>query len=202
MRNRTKAVKEAFGPICGLPCWRVCYDPGLNLCMSFGNPNLNVEEPPADAGRRIVAVSGEWWLWLNARWKFSMNGERVATSSSSLRKRLLAVRDLDGQKLVEARVRGKTGSTKLTFDLGGVLEVRRSSPKDTSALWLLYEPDGSVLAVRGDGTFSHESPPAGAADPPASGSPSPLVRRPLQALVRRNRSNLCVPLRHSPRSGR
>jgi len=166
---KTKAFKEAFQRVYGLPCWRVRYEPGLNLSMSFGNPSLNIAEPSPcssestapnrPAGRRIVTVSGEWWLWLNSRWKFSMNGERVATSSSSLKKRLLAVRDLDGQKLVEASVRRKTGSTRLTFDLGGVLEMRRRSPKDHDNLWLLYEPDGSVLTVRGDGTLSHDGPP-------------------------------------------
>ena len=181
MKMKTKVFKEAFGRVVGLPCWRVRYEPGLNLCMNFGNPDLSIAEPtPCSsesaaanrlAGRRIVTVSGEWWLWLNARWKFSMNGERVATSSSSLKKRLLAIRDLDGQKLVEARLRGKTGSTKLTFDLGGVLEVRRGSPEDHGNLWMLYEPEGGVLTVRGDGTLSHETPPGGAADPPTCDAP-------------------------------
>ena len=192
MKMRMKTIKEAFGRVYGLPCWRVCYEPGLNLCMSFGDPSLSVREPPGspeseayepNASRRIVAVSGEWWLWLNARWKFSMDGKRVATSSSSLKKRLAAVRCLDGQKLVEARVRRGTGSTKLTFDLGGVLDMRRHGPDDGRKLWLLYEPDGGVLTVRGDGTCSHECPPSAdggatksghvAEQNPASTPPSP-----------------------------
>lgn len=174
---KTKVFKEAFQRMYGLPCWRVRYEPGLNLCMSFGNPSLNIAEPTPrssestaanrTAGRRIVTVSGEWWLWLNSRWKFSMDGERVATSSSSLKKRLLAIRDLDGQKLVEVRVRRKTGSTRFTFDLGGVLDVRRSSPTDHGNLWLLYEPDGCVLTVRGDGTCSRGPAPDEAAAPPS-----------------------------------
>jgi len=178
-------IEQTFQKLYGLPCWRVHYEPLLNLSLNFGAPNLWVREPlapepdpealPRPAARRIVIPRGEWWLWLNARWRFSMNGDRVATSSSSLKKRLLAVRDLDGQKLVEAFVRPRTGATRLAFDLGGVLEVWRLGRQEDRDLWLLYEPDGQVLSVRGDGTYEHG--PASDADKAPGVARRPVTRR-------------------------
>jgi hypothetical protein len=57
--------------------------------------------------------------------------------------------------LKEVEVNPRTGATRFDFDLGGRLEVRRMERNSEDDLWMLYEPNGYVLCVRGDGRYSH-----------------------------------------------
>ena len=105
---------------------------------------------------RLVTIKGAWWLWVYmAYWHISLRGAPAASTSSPLRRKKKAFARLDGQKLVAATVRPKTGATVLEFDLGGRLDIRRFERTSKEELWLLYQPKGYVLVVRGDGEYSY-----------------------------------------------
>jgi hypothetical protein len=159
-------IYKTFRKIYGKPCWGLEYDPQLNLSMSFGDPILRIQEPKQSKSknslvrdllsRRRVTVKGKWWLWIYcAYWKISLNGSRAATSSSSFLQISKSLAKLQGQVLNEVHVNPRTGATRFDFDLGGVLEVRRFERKSEDDLWMLYEPNGHVLTLRGDGRYSH-----------------------------------------------
>ena len=76
-----------------------------------------------------------------------------ASRSNSARRRALG--RLDGQRLIAVSVVHTTGLTRLIFDLGAVLEIRRVSAAEPDEMWLLYKPSGYVLAVRGRGEYDH-----------------------------------------------
>lgn len=61
---------------------------------------------------------------------------------------------LDGQRLTEVSIDSITGFTEFAFDLGAKLQVRRFTA-DESVIWTLYKPNGYVLGIRGDGTYTH-----------------------------------------------
>ncbi|MBK7585521.1 MAG: hypothetical protein IPI67_35715 [Myxococcales bacterium] len=50
----------------------------------------------------------------------------------------------------------RNAKTEFTFDLGARLSVRRFDAQSDGDLWTLYEPSGRVLAVRGDGHYTHQ----------------------------------------------
>jgi len=161
MNKITEIGKELRGQI----CWGITWDSQLNMSMSFGKPHLRIREPHATKSRsrhvqqlashRIVTVKGAWWLWIFcAYWKLTASESLMVTNSSSLRQKQRAMAHLDGQKLKTLRVNAATGATEFTFDLGATLHVRRYS-NDDSDIWTLYKPNGFVLGVRGDGTFTY-----------------------------------------------
>ena len=111
------------------------YERQLNLKLSFGQPSVHVIREPGKPfgergkkwqGRRIVAVRAEYWLWVYiARWKVILADGRSATMSSSGRTRNAVLKALQGEKVLRADVQSHTGATRLAFDLGGVLEIKR-----------------------------------------------------------------------------
>jgi hypothetical protein len=133
--------------------------------MNFGRPHLKIDEPKKVRAnrspivrelfsRRRVNVRGQWWLWIQAwRWKLSAFSES-ATPYSSRQRIENAMACLDGQKLTGFEVAERTGITRFTFDLGGVLECTNHETQELGEMWLLYRPNGTVLTVYNDGTFS------------------------------------------------
>jgi hypothetical protein len=85
----------------------------------------------------------------------SLRDATRVTTSSSLRRKNDALRWLDGQKLTQAVVAPRTGTTRLSFDLGATLRLW-GSVSDEREIYSLYKPCGFVLVVRTDGLFSHE----------------------------------------------
>ena len=155
---------KQFGPLLGLPCWGVNWEPQLNLSMNFGKPHLNIMEPrriETDSKRlrlmyahRKVTVRGDWWLWLFvSRWKLSISGLDDVTSSGSNIRIQKALRLLDGQCLQQVTVDPDDGHTIFEFDLGAVLNVRAMDRSRKSDIWTLYKPKERVLSVQGNGTF-------------------------------------------------
>jgi hypothetical protein len=160
-------ITESFKPVYGIPCWGVRWDPQLNVSLNFGSPSLKIREPYKTksrsnmikrlAARRQITIRGEWRLWVyGSYWKIFMKGEQFASSSSPIRKKEIAIGNLEGQKLTRVDVELRNGKTKFEFDLGGILEVRRFDAESDLELWLLYQPDGYVLSCTGDGKLSHE----------------------------------------------
>lgn len=162
-----KKIEEITRALRGQLCWGVTWDSQLNMSMSFGEPNLRIiREPHVSksnsprlrelAAYRMVKVSGKWWLWIFcAHWRLKVSDSLTATSRSSHRKKKIAMARLDGQRLADIRVNPMDGTTEFTFDLGATLRTRRFE-KDDSDIWTLYNPNGFVLGVRGDGTFTYE----------------------------------------------
>jgi len=166
-RNRDISIRDALKKPIGQLCWGVEWTRQLNLSMSFGSPILEVVREPykteskhpllrQQANCRQVTVRGRWWFWVYlAYWRIERSGKCLATYSSSLRAKSKAFLNLKGQKLVGIRVDPDCGTTRFDFDLDTVLEIRRMESDSKDDLWLLYEPDGYVLSVRGDGTLEH-----------------------------------------------
>ena len=164
-------------PLLGKPCWNVQWHRMTNLSMNFGQPSLDIHEPYAStaesalirerASYRTVSVHGAWFLWIYmAHWTLQLRDGRVTTGSSSQRSRRALLVRLDGQQLMGIAIQPKTGRTRLDFDLGATLDIRRYGPANDE-LWLLYLPDGRVLTVRGDGQASlvHGDHPATEEEP-------------------------------------
>lgn len=160
-------VAKTFEQLNSHPCWGLNYDSQLGLSINFGQPSLDIREPFQTnstsesarriAARRCVTVRGEWWLWFHyCYWRISSQNQRLATGSSSDKQIDRAIRHLDGQKLISAQVHPETGATYFEFDLGGVLECRRIERDSHDELWNLYKPNGYVLCVYGNGTFTHQ----------------------------------------------
>ena len=109
------------------------------------------------AGRRLVTVKGEWWLWVYmAYWKIVQDGGLAARNSSSLKAKQKVMGFLEGQYLKNVEINNDNGCTRFLFDQGGELEVRRFEKDSEDELWLLYKPSGYVLTVTGDGSVTHE----------------------------------------------
>lgn len=164
---KLRVIDRSFQPLYGHPCWGLRYDRNLNLSMNFGNPSLYVREPfqtdsKSEAVQRMAAcrhitIRGKWWLWIYCcYWRLTSDGLSLATGSSSIRRINRATAQLEGQKLVSAKVEPKTGATLFAFDLKCVLHCRRFERDSDAVLWMLYKPNGYVLSVHGSGAFSHQ----------------------------------------------
>ena len=169
--QRDPTLKRLRGQV----CWGVSWSRMLNLSMSFGAPGFKTFPALShtrsrraaigeNASRPLIVVRGRWWLWVYmAYWRILHSDTCLASSSSPLRRKLGAFAHLHGQKLIKIEVVSNTYKTRWEFDFGCVLEVRRMNPRARDELWLLYEPDESVLSLRGDGTLERE--PASGVDP-------------------------------------
>jgi hypothetical protein len=158
--------KNSFSKLRGKFCWGVRPGHGSFLSLEFGKPHLDFREPLPLAkspsakvtevlSRRRVVVRGEWHWWLyQCDWEVRSAGRVVGGSS---RKAAVgrAADFLDGQRLVRFSVGPRRAQCRFEFDLGAVLTTRPYDAK--SEQWMLFEPSGRVLVLRGDGscTRSH-----------------------------------------------
>lgn len=167
-------LDPSLKPLLGSMCWNVTYNL-VNLSMELGEPILQVIHEPvsnvrsSQAGeplpthlmhclpRRRVAVRGHWTLWIyHAHWRIVRSGVGLASGSSSMQAITPALLDLQGQRLIRARVNPGSGATRFEFDLDTVVEVRRKRRRSCDELWLLYGLDGYERSVRGNGAFSRD----------------------------------------------
>jgi hypothetical protein len=158
----SQEAEARIAPFLGLPCWGVNWFRTTGLSMNFGQPHLVTYEPRKTksnsvAVRRSLAYRkvfprGEWWFWVNTqRWKLAIPGELTVTHSSSERRISIAAEGLlDGQRLKSVAIHPRTGRTRIEFDLGAVLDIRRRSADDDFDLWSLYEPS-TFVSVDGRG---------------------------------------------------
>jgi hypothetical protein len=77
----------------------------------------------------------------------------LATNRSPLGRKYKALKDLEGQKLLDVHLNKDNVTTRFVFDLGAILEVR--GMQRASDVWLLYGPK-VVLTLEGNGTVSRE----------------------------------------------
>jgi hypothetical protein len=160
-------ISRTFQPLFGQPCWGLRHERMFNLSLNFGKPSLYIREPSNIKSkseavrqlhmRRLITVRGQWWLWIYCSyWRLSTKGKKFATGSSSQRKIEKVIKQLEGENLMSVEIESTTGATRFNFDLGGILECRRFERDTDDELWMLYKPNGYVLSVHGDGTFSHQ----------------------------------------------
>jgi hypothetical protein len=157
-------IERSFAKLRGKLCWGVKRGFGSFLTLEFGTPRLVVREPHASTravsrrvqklfARRLVSARGRWHLWIYCcEWRVSTNG--IVIGDSSTRRRIdRAARELNGQKLLDVIVNPRGARTCFVFDLGAKLETK---PFDRSSeQWLLYEPNGRVLAWRADRKYRY-----------------------------------------------
>jgi hypothetical protein len=163
-------AEEVFRHLYGQPCWNVKSGYGSFMTMEFGTPSLHIREPRAvsdsaspavakNAARRIVTLHGEWHLWIySCAWQVFTAGKRIGHSNlkgSSKQPIKRAADELDGQKLIHVSVNPRTANTVFEFDLGSRLETKPYN--ETSDQWILFEPNGNIFTLRGNGDCSHES---------------------------------------------
>lgn len=159
-----RQFQRSFSRLAGQTCWGVKRGHGSFLTLEFGLPHLRVREPRAVVGasapvarllsRRSVTVRGDWHLWLYCcAWAVFDKSHDLVGDTSSKQKIDRAARFLDGQRLVSATLTPRKLRTNLRFDLGARLVTE---PYDrVSEQWYLYEPEGKVLALRADRTWSY-----------------------------------------------
>jgi hypothetical protein len=157
--------ERTFAKLYGKPCWGVKQGHGSFLTIEFGKPHLEIREPivaragaskkvRAGLARRGAYVVGEWHLWIYCcAWEVLLNGGQLAHSESSNSRIMRAANFLNGQKLVRFSIAPRGTRCIFEFDLGGVLKTWPYSRTDEQ--WLLYEPNGKVLALRADKRYSH-----------------------------------------------
>jgi hypothetical protein len=141
--------------------------------MEFGEPTVTIGEPrampvpipgvePRSVAMRSTVVHGEWHLWIYCcEWRLAYGDLQLAHCESDDDTIDKALHVLNGQALTQVEVRSGDGQTRFHFDLGCVLSTKPAPPGSYSEepveQWMLYEPDGRVLTIRGDGHYSHES---------------------------------------------
>ena len=162
-------LARSLRDLTGEYCWGARWDRNTDLWLQFGPAHLWVQGewwdkrspggryPSSRRAYRLVTPRGAWtFAVLAARWRLMLpDVEPVSYSGPSRVVREWALKRLCGQSLTEASVDPSTGFTRLVFDLGAVLEIRRQSAPWDMEMWLLYRPRGFVLAVRGTGEYHH-----------------------------------------------
>ncbi|MCP3878645.1 MAG: hypothetical protein GY701_09690 [Sulfitobacter sp.] len=169
------AVAVAFGPLLGEPAWSVTRGHGSFLTFEFGEPALRIDAEPwtrvhslsateeITVSTRSAVVHGSWHLWVYCcRWSLTAQQHELANDGSDDTSIDRALGILSGQALTSVDVNIDDGSSLFTFDLGCVLSTRPAPDGIYGAgpveQWMLYQPSGDVLTVRGDGRYSVESP--------------------------------------------
>ena len=148
----------------GVHCWQPRWDSNLNLGINFGEPHLSNREPTESKSKnegirqifklRGVSLNGEWFFWvISGYWRLSVQDFGNVTKAGAYKRIKVALARLEGQKLIRAMVNSHTSATKLDFDLGARLTIRRTSILGNEAIWSLYKPNKYVISVKADGKY-------------------------------------------------
>jgi hypothetical protein len=180
-------IDAAFEPLIGLPSWSVMKGRGSFVTMEFGDPELTIGEErphrlnidgvdPRTVMKRHTVVHGAWHLFIYCcLWRLETDGVEIAHCELDDVTIARALGILNGQALTSVEVDPRTGGSKFTFDLGGVLFTHPapagSYDDEPVEQWMLYQPSGTVLTVRGDGCYAVE--PADVSDESATWRPLP-----------------------------
>lgn len=158
------ALQKLLRPVYGQPTWSVRGGHGSFLTFEMGQPHLEIRRAKkAKPGERIaqfllrrgVTVRGQWHLWIYCcDWRVH-DGRRAIGNGGSRKGIDSSARFLNGQALTRVLPLRRDGDCRFEFDYGGVLETRRYDRE--SEQWMLYFPDGRVLTMRWDSTFSFDS---------------------------------------------
>ena len=156
-----QSVKKLIGKL----CWKIEWSSITNLSLDFGKPAIRVLREPMNtkscnkevrriASQRLVANFGAWRIWIfHSHWRIVRSGNVLATGSSSYVRKLVAMQQVKGQRIVAITIDTRSGATKFAFDLDTVIETRRLARKSEEDIWTLHGPDKYERSVRGNGSF-------------------------------------------------
>jgi hypothetical protein len=161
-------ITDLMHPALGKPCWLVQKGHGSFVTMEFGEPRVEMRGPrptpvripgaPARSPRRLVFIRGEWHLWIYCcEWSLTLDGTELAHNEYDNITMNRALKVLNGQILTTAEIEPDS-RTRFSFDLGCSF-VTCPAPAGTysrepTTQWYWYSKPGSVIAVRGDGTYA------------------------------------------------
>jgi hypothetical protein len=143
------------------------------LRMEFGSSHLKITEPyPHVAGssqtvvdaleRRIVTPRGKWHLFIaEGEWCVTTKFYSCSRSDADAEKIGMALRQLDGQRLVDVRQSNGYHDWILEFDLGGFLHLKspdslEESQSKEDVQWTLFYQDGNYVSYTTGGGLSHK----------------------------------------------
>jgi hypothetical protein len=162
-----RSLDDIWAPLIDHPAYLVQNGHGSFLTFEFGKPELTVREPRrasvdrsekvrAGMAHRLVTVTGEWHFWVYCcNWSIRLHDTELAYCESPTKDIDLAIRFLDGQKLLNVARGVSVGSWLFTFDLGGVLRTWPYSDNANLEQWMLFERTSHhVLVARADGLCS------------------------------------------------
>jgi len=144
MRSRNRlSLQSILEPIVGEKCSGVHFHRMLNLTVSIGA----MRRARSDNGRPLGNRSS-WWLWVYfSRWSFRQPGHKAVGSYSTSSAILRTVGSLVGKQLRAVIVEASNGTSRWQFTGGCSLIIRPMKIKRGDEMWILYRPDGYVLAV-------------------------------------------------------
>jgi hypothetical protein len=157
-------IRNAFAPLIGLPAWLVRKGHASCLTLEFGQPHLEIREPPtscANSGwirryfsRRQITPRGEWHLWINCcHWRVIRSGNVVAWSESSDEAIIKAALQIDSLILTNTKVNHRNQTSEFAFESDTTINMWPDE-EDDSPQWMLFQPSGDVLTYRADGLYS------------------------------------------------
>lgn len=169
-------IEAMISPLYDIPSWRAFNSYGSMFLIYFGQPSVEIYEPrmrstKVDGGikqarQRDVDVHGQWTLCVElCDWAIDVDGWLLAHDESRRTTIARALRVLEGQAISKVAIEPGSGAAIFTFDLGATLRTKASeqgSYRDEEAdepvsQWWLTGPEGRVLDVRDDATFSIHS---------------------------------------------
>jgi hypothetical protein len=202
--SRMRIIRQHLSKIYNTPCWGVTQGYGSMLFFEFGEPHLRIREPlevshsSAPWIRRLFSlrsarIRGDWRLTIyGCTWAIYSDGKEIATDTSTRRKIAKALAIVNGQALVDVAEGPRRGRWLFKFDLGASIETKRFDRR--TEIWLLFEPSGFTLAVRGDAQYRYTPPGVAIRDSKwkpfetvATSKPSAASRRRLKGGNRKRR---------------
>lgn len=163
-------VDSAFAPLLKIPSWSVRKGHGSFVTLEFGDPVVTIGEKrsrvlrlpdrdPLTVRARESVVHGAWHLliWCCV-WRLEADEVEIAHCESDDTTIARSLKVLNGQAPTEVQVDPTNGATRFDFDLGCRLNTHPAPPdwydEDPIHQWMLYQPDGTVLSVRSNGSFA------------------------------------------------
>lgn len=151
--EKLEVARQSIGPIVapllGLSAWDVRLGVGSFITAEFGDV-----VPPKKARQR---AHGAWHLWImHAAWRIEQGDTMLVASEDRRPKLEAAVENLNGRPLVSLDILAPSLDTLFGFD--GGMSVRLF-PLYTEEYehWQLFVPDGNVLVVGPNATWSFHS---------------------------------------------
>ncbi|MDR3461403.1 MAG: hypothetical protein P4L76_03685 [Beijerinckiaceae bacterium] len=167
------AAIEKLAPMTGQYCWGVMTDTYGVLRIDFGEPHLEFRHPSARQNdpdlsaalervysRRFVSAVVQWRLFVwEGFWTIHAPGDMCdRTVAEAGDNTVPCLSALNGQKLASIAWDAASGEWRFSFDLGGLLAIKREpgapdtpvDPKVDHSWSVFFEGGGNLTCVRDD----------------------------------------------------
>lgn len=143
------AIKTKVAPLRGKKAWGVEKGVGSFVTLEFGSPIHESNE----------RTHGEWHLWLyGCAWRLEAGLCTVLAGSGDSSNRIeAAIQLLTGLTLEEIDITSPALDTAITFSEQVTLRLFPISQDTELEHWMLYTPDGNVLVVGPNTSWSYEN---------------------------------------------